>query len=73
MAHTVDSYRLDALAQAMAAGHKIGACRACGGPDVHSKIRPAARCFRCGLARETAFVVPLEDTPITIKNIKDSA
>lgn len=54
----IDQRGLAALAEAMTRGHKVSACTTCGGPEVHSKITAQARCFRCGLVRQTAFVVP---------------
>jgi hypothetical protein len=45
----IDNCVLDLVAQAMAQGHAITACPACGGPLVHSLADQAvALCLRCG-------------------------
>jgi hypothetical protein len=41
---------------ALKQGHRISRCGVCGGPEIHSKERPASRCWRCGAFRETASV-----------------
>jgi len=46
------------VAQAQAEGYPIRPCEACGGPEIPSRIRAIARCFRCGRLRETRMAAP---------------
>jgi hypothetical protein len=38
----------DIVDQALRERYRIMACTLCGGPEIHAKLKPAARCFRCG-------------------------
>jgi hypothetical protein len=38
----------DVIDRAQREHYRITACEVCGGPRIHSKIRPHSKCFRCG-------------------------
>ena len=52
----IDQRVLMAVDAALKQGHRISPCSNCGGPEIHSKERPASKCWRCGAFRETSFV-----------------
>lgn len=56
-ASLIDQHTVSLVAAAIEQGHKMTPCASCGGPEVHSKRRAAAKCFQCLAYRETAFVV----------------
>jgi hypothetical protein len=47
----IDPRVCDILAQAEREHYRITACTDCGGPEIHAKTKPAAKCFRCGRYR----------------------
>lgn len=55
----LDPHQVERVGQAMAAGHRITTCEHCGGPEIHSLERPAAKCFRCFAYRTTEQVMSL--------------
>jgi len=40
----IDSHTVDLVGQAFTRKHRITACGTCGGPEIHSVERPAAKC-----------------------------
>jgi hypothetical protein len=50
----------DVIDRARREHYEIRRCTRCGGPELHSKERPAAKCLRCGAYRELAAITPYE-------------
>jgi hypothetical protein len=44
----IDPRSVDILDQAERGHYRIMACTLCGGPEVHAKHKPGAKCLRCG-------------------------
>src|SRR5713226_796364 len=55
----IDPRTVDILDQATRERYRIMACAVCGGPEVHAKNKPAAKCFRCGQFRTQERITPL--------------
>jgi hypothetical protein len=55
----IDPRSVDILDQAEREHYRIMACTLCGGPEVHAKNKPAAKCFRCGQFRTLERITPL--------------
>jgi hypothetical protein len=55
----VDPLDVDRVARALNGHHRVTLCEVCGcGPRIHSKIRPASKCLRCGNYQLTESVMP---------------
>jgi hypothetical protein len=55
----IDPRSVDILDQAEREHYRIMACTLCGGPEVHAKHKPAAKCVRCGHYRTLEQITPL--------------
>ncbi len=49
---------MDIVARAVAAHFRVGVC-VCGGTEIFSKVKPWARCMRCGTCRDVGRVQPV--------------
>jgi hypothetical protein len=55
----IDPRSIDILEHAEREHYRIMVCTLCGGPEVHAKNKPAAKCFRCGQFRILERITPL--------------
>jgi predicted metalloprotease len=53
----VDQHTMLVVSKAIEQHHVVKQCVLCGGPEIHSKEKPIARCFRCGNRKETETVL----------------
>jgi hypothetical protein len=54
----IDKRLCDIIERALREHFRITACDVCGGPRIHSKLRPHSKCLRCGDSRVTASILP---------------
>jgi hypothetical protein len=54
----IDPPSVDILNEAEREHYRIMACTLCGGPEVHAKHKPAAKCVRCGHYRTLEQITP---------------
>jgi hypothetical protein len=54
----VDPRSIDILNRAEDEHYRLTACALCGGPELHAKTKPAAKCLRCGHYRMLERITP---------------
>jgi hypothetical protein len=54
----VDPRSIDILNRAEDEHYRLTACALCGGPELHAKTKPAAKCLRCGNYRVLERITP---------------
>jgi hypothetical protein len=54
----VDPRSIDTLNRAEEEHYRLTACALCGGPELHAKTKPAAKCLRCGHYRMLERITP---------------
>jgi hypothetical protein len=55
---TIDPRLVEVVDQAEREHYRITRCAACGGAEVHAKLKPAAKCLRCGTYRTLERITP---------------
>jgi hypothetical protein len=54
----VDPRSIDTLDLAEHDHYRVTACAICGGPELHAKTKPTAKCLRCGRYRMLERITP---------------
>lgn len=52
----LDPRMVEAVQQEIDEGHQLTICKECEGPEIYSRVKAHAKCFRCGAYRQTEQV-----------------